>query len=64
MRCIIRATSDKLQTLNHPSSWMGGYLQVTCLLYDFSGWLSCYINVKCCVGLSVVLATKRLLGAN
>ena len=39
-------------------------VQVTCLLYDLSRWLSDYINVECCVRLSVVLVTKRPLGAN
>ena len=39
-------------------------LQVTCLLYDLSGWLGRYINVECCMGLSMVLATERPLGAN
>ena len=38
-------------------------LQVTCLLYDLSSWLGHYINVECSVGLSMISATKRPLGA-
>ena len=34
-------------------------LQVTCLLYDLSRWLRHYINVECCVELSMVQTTKR-----
>ena len=39
-------------------------LQVPCVLYVFSGWLSHYINMEFCVMLSVGLATKRPLGAS